>query len=177
MALAMAIQHWRPYLIGRRFQVRLDQHSLKRLLQQPISTLAQQNWVAKLKGYDFEVIYKPGKCNGATDALSRRIEDKELIAVSRPQWVDWSAVERAVEADNELSWVRHEVIAVGNSQGPFSLVASRLYHKGCIVLPASSPLNVQLIEEFHSTPFGGHVGALGTYKRLASSVYWRGMMK
>ena len=57
-------------------------------------------------GYDFEVIYKPGKCNGAANALSRRIEDKELAAVSRPQWVDWSTVERAVEADNKLSRVR-----------------------------------------------------------------------
>ena len=81
-----------------------------------------------------------------------------MAAVSRPQWVDWSTVERAVEADNELSRVRQEVIVAGNSQGPFSLVVGRLYHKGCIVLLASSPLTVQLIEEFHSTPSRGHAG-------------------
>ena len=56
-------------------------------------------------------------------------------------------------------------------------MVGRLYHKGRIILPTSSPFIVQLIEEFHSTPSGGHSGALKTYEHLASSVYWRGMVK
>lgn len=52
MALGLAIQHWRPYLIGRKFIVSIDQKSLKQLLQQRISTAEQQNWAAKLLGYD-----------------------------------------------------------------------------------------------------------------------------
>ena len=71
MALSMEIQHWQPYLVGKKFQVRTDQHSLKHLLQQPIKkTLAQQNWVTKLLGYDFEIFYKLGKTNCVADALS-----------------------------------------------------------------------------------------------------------
>jgi len=38
MALILAIQHWRPYLIGRRFTVCIDQKSLKYLLEQRITT-------------------------------------------------------------------------------------------------------------------------------------------
>ena len=97
-----AIQHWRPYLVGRRFQVRTDQHSLKHLLQQPITTPAQQNWVAKLLGYDFEIVYRLGKFNCVVDALSRRAENKVLAAVSMPQWLDWTELEQAVLADPEL---------------------------------------------------------------------------
>lgn len=36
---------------------------------------------------------------------------------------------------------------------------------------------VKLIEEFHVTPLVGQVGAFRTYKRLAASVYWPGMMR
>jgi hypothetical protein len=59
MACVLAIQHWRPYLLGRRFVVSTDQRSLKDLLQQKIINGEQQNWVAKLLGYDFEIRYKP----------------------------------------------------------------------------------------------------------------------
>jgi hypothetical protein len=59
MACVLAIQHWRPYLLGRRFVVSTEQRSLKDLLQQKIINGEQQNWVAKLLGYDFEIRYKP----------------------------------------------------------------------------------------------------------------------
>jgi hypothetical protein len=43
MVVVLAIQHWRPYLIGRRFVVSTDQKSLRQLLQQRIVTAEQQN--------------------------------------------------------------------------------------------------------------------------------------
>ncbi|MCI59206.1 (-)-germacrene d synthase-like, partial [Trifolium medium] len=54
MAVVLAIQHWRPYLLGRKFTVSSDQKSLKQLLQQRMITADQQNWAAKLSGYDFD---------------------------------------------------------------------------------------------------------------------------
>ncbi|KAI5418586.1 hypothetical protein KIW84_042997, partial [Lathyrus oleraceus] len=74
MALVLAVQHWRPYLLGRKFVVYSDQKSLRHLLQQRITTADQQNWIAKLLGYHFEVVYKPGSENKAADALSRMHE-------------------------------------------------------------------------------------------------------
>lgn len=58
MALVMAIQHWRPYLLGQKFVVHTNQRSLRYLLEQRITTQNQQNWIAKLLGYDFEIVYK-----------------------------------------------------------------------------------------------------------------------
>ncbi|PNY16120.1 (-)-germacrene D synthase-like protein [Trifolium pratense] len=43
MAVALAVQHWRPYL-GRHFIVTTDQKSLKQLWLQKITTPDQQNW-------------------------------------------------------------------------------------------------------------------------------------
>jgi len=53
MALVLAIQHWRPYLSGKKFSVFTDQKSPRYLLEQRITTQNQQNWLAKLLGYEF----------------------------------------------------------------------------------------------------------------------------
>lgn len=58
MAMVLAIQHWQPYLLDKKFKVHTDHKSLKQLLQQRISTRNQQNWLAKLLGYIFEIVYK-----------------------------------------------------------------------------------------------------------------------
>ena len=50
LALATTVKKWRPYLLGRPFIVRIDQQSLKFLLEQRIATLAQHKWLAKLLG-------------------------------------------------------------------------------------------------------------------------------
>lgn len=42
---------------------------------------------------------------------------------------------------------------------------------------ANSPLILKLFNDFHATPLGGHSGAFRTYRRLASNIYWPGMMK
>jgi hypothetical protein len=62
-ALLTAIQKWRPYLLGQSFVVRIDQQSLKFLLEQKVGTHFQQKWLTKLLGYDFIVEYKKGVYN------------------------------------------------------------------------------------------------------------------
>jgi hypothetical protein len=71
MALVLAVQHWRPYLVGRKFLVKTDQQSLKHLLQQRISTPPQQKWLYKLMGFDYDIEYHAGKENVVAEALSR----------------------------------------------------------------------------------------------------------
>lgn len=72
LAIVLALQKWRPYLLGRHFKIKTNHQSLKFLIQQRTSTPMQQKWLIKLMGYDFEIIYKKGKENVAADALSRR---------------------------------------------------------------------------------------------------------
>lgn len=47
------------------------------MLEQRITTQSHQNWLAKLLGYEFDIVYKIG-------ALSRMDEEKELQGLSKP---------------------------------------------------------------------------------------------
>ncbi|KZV23808.1 hypothetical protein F511_22870 [Dorcoceras hygrometricum] len=84
MALVLAIQHWRPYLLGRRFVVMTDHRSLTSLLKQRIVTPYQQHWMSKLMGYEFEIKYKAGLQNGAAYALSRKEGDSNSRVCQYP---------------------------------------------------------------------------------------------
>lgn len=100
MAVVLAIQHWRTHLLGRKFAVFSDQRSLKQLLSQRVLTGNQQNWLAKLMGYNFEIIYKPRNENKGADALSRSLEDAELTnMIYYPKWLDWQQLTHEVQQD------------------------------------------------------------------------------
>ncbi|KAD5960575.1 hypothetical protein E3N88_12047 [Mikania micrantha] len=155
MALVLAVQRWRPYLLGNHFTICTNQKSLKFLLQQRISTTDQQNWLAKLLGYDFDILYKPGRENRAADALSRRAELGELSqAISAPIW---------------------KCILQPFKFQHYSVKNGLLYYKDRIVIPRLSKFIPELFHEFHTTASGGHSGFYCTYRRLAANLYWPGM--
>ncbi|MCI40625.1 RNA-directed DNA polymerase (Reverse transcriptase), partial [Trifolium medium] len=67
-------------------------------MQQRIVTAEQQNWAAKLLGYDFDIVYKQGKLNKGADALSRMHEGTECNAMS--SYVKWGQEEH-IRVENQ----------------------------------------------------------------------------
>jgi hypothetical protein len=70
LAIMHVVDLWRPYLLGKCFQIKTGHQSLKYFMEQHISSPEQKKWVTKLFGYDYEIIYKKGKDNVVVDALS-----------------------------------------------------------------------------------------------------------
>jgi hypothetical protein len=58
LAILHALKQWHPYLIGRDFKVKIDHDSLKYFFEQRLSSKEKKQWVTKMLGYDFEIIYK-----------------------------------------------------------------------------------------------------------------------
>jgi hypothetical protein len=79
LVILHVVDLWRPYLLGKCFQIKTDHQSLKYFLEQHLSSPEKQKWVTKLFGYDCEIIYKKGKDNVVADALSRKYEDEGSI--------------------------------------------------------------------------------------------------
>jgi hypothetical protein len=112
IGLIKAVHNWRPYLWGRAFTVRTDHYSLKFLLDQWLSTIPQHTWVSKLFGYDLTVEYRPGKLNGAADALSRRDEEVAAIhSLSAPTLQLFDALRAEANTDPQVADLRAKLAA------------------------------------------------------------------
>ena len=74
-------------------------------MEQRLSSEEQQKWVTNILGYDLEIIYRKGKLNVVTDALSRKNEDVEalLCAISIIQ-LDWITKARDEWKKDEEVW-------------------------------------------------------------------------
>ncbi|RDX87634.1 Retrovirus-related Pol polyprotein, partial [Mucuna pruriens] len=117
MALVLAVQHWRHYLMGQNFQVFTDHHSLRHLLQQRVTTADQQCWLSKLMGYQFKIIYKLGPGHKATDAFSRREPEVELHSISRnPYCVVFPKLQDEIQQDPQLVKLRNILQADPNAK-------------------------------------------------------------
>ncbi|KAI5387964.1 hypothetical protein KIW84_073887 [Lathyrus oleraceus] len=169
MAIVIAIQKWRPYLLGRHFKVHTDQRSLKFITEQKTMGEEQQKWISKSLGFDFEVKYKPGKENNAADSLSRQMQ---YVHITTVQCEAWEGLEEEVQGDEKLKAIVQALLADPSSQTDFQLKGGRLCHEGRIVVPKQSPRIAWFLHEFHDTAVGGHSGYLRTYKKIASVVYW-----
>jgi hypothetical protein len=89
LAILHAMDLWHPYLLGKRFQIKIDHQSLKYFLEQCISSPEQQKWVTEIFGYDYEIIYKKGKDNVVADALSQKYEDEGSLFSLSFIVLDW----------------------------------------------------------------------------------------
>jgi hypothetical protein len=175
LAIIHAVTKWRPYLIGRHFQIRTDHRSLKHILEQRISSIEQHKWVTKLLGYDFEIIYKKGTENLVADALSRIPEHSEVFAISIPACATFDHIKKEQQEDPELKKVIQKLEHDPSTVPHFSWHTDHLRYKGRIVLASHSSHKSIVLQECHDSPSAGHSGFLRTYRRITRVFYWKGM--
>ncbi|GJY77978.1 reverse transcriptase [Tanacetum coccineum] len=103
LAVMMALDKWRGYMLDRHFKIKTDHFSLKYLLDQRLTTPFQTKWLPKLLGFNYEISYKKGAVNGAADALSMCSEFNTLIAtINLKAMVYWKGMKK---------WVKNKVKA------------------------------------------------------------------
>lgn len=179
LALVCPVQKWRPYIIGRAFIIRTNHQSLKYLLEQRISTPAQQKWLSKLLGYDYTVTYKKGSENSVADALSRvPMEHKgEFIALTTIQDPFLARVKGLYGSDSYLDKHIQACLANTGEVSSYSWNGEFLLRKGKIVVGKDAALRKDILLHFHDSALGGHSGTQATLKRIAQTFYWKGMKK
>ncbi|RVW68729.1 Transposon Tf2-12 polyprotein [Vitis vinifera] len=135
LAIVEAIRTWRPYILGRKFFIRTDQRSLKYFLEQRVTTSEQQKWVAKLLGYDYEIIYRPGKENSAADALSRRPNSPLLNPIFISQVSLWDDIRMAAATDLYMKKIFQQ--AAHDPTGHYVVKNGLCFYKQRVVVPTA----------------------------------------
>lgn len=74
LAVVRAVEHFRHYLYGRRFQVYTDCNSLKASKSKVDLTPRVHRWWAYLQAYDFDIIYREGRSMEHADYFSRNLQ-------------------------------------------------------------------------------------------------------
>ena len=91
MAILHVVHTWRRYILGRHFQIKTNHLSLKYFLDQRLSSLEQNKWLAKMLGYDYEIIYKKGKYKIVVDALwiwNEEVGSLFVLSLLVPDWIE-----------------------------------------------------------------------------------------
>ncbi|CAM8971233.1 unnamed protein product [Rhodiola kirilowii] len=175
-AIVSAVHKWRQYLIGAKFVIETDHQPLKTILTQATHTPEQQRWIAKLMGFDFEVVYKPGRLNGAADALSRIPEASlSAMSLSRPIFGILQTLRYLFATDSEASQLFKAISEHPDQYEGYQIRDGLVVFRDRLLIPNDLALRHLILQEYHDTLLGGHAGIQRTTARVCSHFYWRGM--
>ena len=175
LAILVAVKKWSSYVIGRHFKIRTDHHSLKFLLDQRTHTPAQQQWILKMMGFDYEVCYRKGVTNKAADALSRKPVLLQAITSLQTDLVD--RITQSWSKDAALLSLIQQLNQDAKPHSKFTWSSNQLRRNGKLVIGQDLQLREELLALFHASAVGGHSGVHQTMARICGVVYWKGLKR
>jgi hypothetical protein len=149
-------------------------------MTQTIQIPEQQKWLTKLLGYTYEIHYKPGKENVVADALSRVQEppiEGECALLTFPISTFITQLQSFFTTNPAGTKLMQKALTDPIMQNKFQLKSGLLYFRDRLFIPPESELTSSLLQEFHSSPTGGHSSIQATLARLSSTFYWPGMYR
>ena len=172
LAVIHALRVWRHYLLGKRFKIFTDHHSLKYLMTQPNLSKRQARWVEMLAEFDFEVVHRPGKSNVVADALSR-LNAVQCGAASRGHHREdlFKGLEQAYKNDKETKMIMQNL----DVHREFCVIQNKLYYTGKGWMQLYLPLGKFrdfIMQECHDTRYAGHLGVRKIEELISRDFYW-----
>lgn len=167
----MAVERWRPYLQHKKFLIRTDHKSLLHLIEQRVTSRLQHKALVKLMDLNYQIQYKKGVNNTATDALSRCEEGEQLAAVSEctPAWIQ--KLQEAYTDHPEDKQLFTALSVIGKDEKGFSLQDGVICFKGRVWI-GHTLAQQHVMEAVHNSGIGGHSGVTATYSRIKALFAW-----
>ncbi|GKE23043.1 retrotransposon-related protein [Tanacetum coccineum] len=136
-------------------------------------------WLPKLIGFDYEVQYKKGVDNAATDALSR-VQNKGQLMTTMVVTIPTNLFTRIVASwtsDESIQTLLQSLQSGKTARKNYSWSNGQLLRKTKLVVGKDEGLRKDILAYFHSSSVGGHSRVKVTTHRMSSMLYWKDMGK
>ena len=162
------------YLQRQVFESLTDHKSLKWIFTQSNINMRQRRWVEFLQEFTFEIKFRPGKENQATDGLSRRVV---ALAISLANSTLPKEIQQGVLLDGFCGPLIEEIQGQNNSRilEDYILKEGLLFFKNRLCIP--SKLRDQILKEAHESPLAAHPGYQKMFASLKEKLFWPKMKK
>eukprot|EP00253_Pinus_taeda_P030099 PITA_30099 len=179
-AIIHAMKMWQHYLMGRKFLLHTDHHSLTNYFSQPTLTARQARWVDFLSGFDFEIKHLQGKENKVADALHRKIHNLYEVSFSGWESPFMEMIKEIADQDTEYQQLKLQIqqSAKKDSQQEYELDdAGRIYFKKRLYVPNQNRIRNLIMDEFHISHYARHLGYQKMVTAIRKEYFWPGMKK
>ncbi|EEA26632.1 retrovirus polyprotein, putative [Talaromyces marneffei ATCC 18224] len=186
LAIIRALQHWRVYLEGAKYLVRIitDYKNLTYFTTTKVLMRRQARWSEIFGNYYFIIEHYKGKENERADALSRRPDHEEgiktpelaLLRTNRKGDLEYNpqittlAATAEVTTDLELQ----DKLVKETLKDEWTETGLVFWH-GLIYVPKT--LRNKIIQLHHDTLTSGHPGQANTLERVSRNYYWPRIIK
>ncbi|GFW36066.1 retrovirus-related Pol polyprotein from transposon 17.6 [Trichonephila clavipes] len=182
-AIYTALKFFRPFLLGRKFQVFSHHKPLAGFLSNKNPSSKILRWKLTLEEFNYDTHYIRGSLNSVADHLSRCInnitialpESKDLIKMQHKDPVLSPIIQKIDQNDvsSQVSnyFINGECLLCHLSKRPSRLPRSNTTRKQ-VCIPHC--LKARILESIHSE-YGGHLKFFKTYHRLSENFIWQTM--
>ncbi|KAF8750792.1 hypothetical protein RHS01_08847 [Rhizoctonia solani] len=199
LAIIRSFEYWRIFLEGTAHPVTvfMDHRNLEYWKESCTFNRRHARWHLLLAGYNFQIIYRPGKQSSKPDALSQRSDHANIppepqtmlpdpvfanIALVTPKKELQRQIELSLDQDESLEEILQ--FLQNKSKAPpsikcafkdYEMEAGLLSYQGQIVVPNVGTLRTDLLWIFHNSPLAGHPGRQRTLELVSRNYYWPGI--
>jgi hypothetical protein len=155
LVVLMAADKWKSYLQHKEFIISTDHKSLLHLRDKKLATEMQHKAFLKLLGLQYKIVYKKGRDNSATYALSRIDQQEELLAISecRPKWLE--VIVESYQKDPDTKQLLTELSLTGSNSKGYQLIDGVIKLKGKVWLGKHKETHKAVMLALHDSGIGG----------------------
>lgn len=191
LGIFYAVTAWRCYLHGHKFTVQTDHAPLKYFFTQDKLTPLQVRWLEKLTPLNFSIIPIKVKADRVADGLFKRASNRKADEEYPKQLME-KFIKEKFHVSNistiHASESATNAIKEGYSKDPefqrifikptllFTKKEGLIYFKDKLFIP-NIPLRNDLLHDFHTIAYMGHLGETNTRRRLSNLYYWKNLRK
>ncbi|KAF8753814.1 reverse transcriptase [Rhizoctonia solani] len=199
LAIIRSFEYWRIFLEGtpQPITVFTDHRNLEYWKESRTFNQRHAQWHLLLAGYNFQIVYCPGKQSGKPDALSQCADHADIppadqtmlpdpvfanVALVTPKKELQRQIKASLDQDESLEeilqFLQNESKAPPSIKRAFKdyeMEAGLLFYQGRIVVPDVGTLRTDLLRIFHNSPLAGHPGRQRTLELVSRTYYWPGI--